>query len=88
MTDDRFVAHEAEVLWGLARAICGKGIVAHVPLLRRASLDLLERGGRRLCGDGDGSSAPPPSRNPGEADALKELGRALLEMRARYEQQQ
>jgi hypothetical protein len=87
-SDDAAIAdHEAEVLWALARAICGEGLVAHVPLLRRASLDLLVQGGRRLCGD----ESPPTSassRGAEEAEALKELGRALLDLRARFEMQQ
>jgi hypothetical protein len=105
-SDEAIVDHEAEVLWALARAICGEGLVAHVPLLRRASLDLLERGGRRLCGNGEcqslrlsdrhhddgdasgGEQPSAPSRDPTETEALKELGRALLELRARFELQQ
>ena|SRR5690349_7391239 len=77
--------HEAEVLWTLARAICGEGLVAHVPLLRRASLELLERGGRRLCRHADETAS---SRDRDEAEALRELGRALLDLRARLELKQ
>jgi hypothetical protein len=85
MSDDAIVDHEAEVLWALARAICGEGLVAHVSVLRRVSLDLLEQGGRRLCGDAEPLSATASSRDPDEAEALKELGRALLELRARFQ---
>jgi hypothetical protein len=88
VNDEAMVDHEAEVLWALARAICGEGLVTHAPLLRRVSLDLLERGGRSLCRDGGSVSAPALSSNPDEAEALKELGRALLEMRARFALQQ
>jgi hypothetical protein len=81
--NDTNADHEAEILWALARAICGEGLVAHVPLLRRASLDLLEQGGRRLCHDAEPPLESDSARNPEEAKALKELGRALLELRAR-----
>jgi hypothetical protein len=86
LSDDAIADHEAEVLWALARAISGEGLVAHAPLLRRASLGLLEQGGRRLSADADSPSAS--SRDPDEAEALKELGRALLELRVRFELQQ
>jgi hypothetical protein len=85
LSDDAIFDHEAEVLWALARAICGEGLVAHVSVLRRASLDLLERGGRRLCGDAEPPSATASSRDSDEAAALKDLGRALLELRARFQ---
>ena len=80
--------HEAEVLWALARAICGGGLVANVPILRRKSLDLLDQGGRRLATGADDRSACTPSPATDEARTLKELGRALVEMRARLELRQ
>jgi hypothetical protein len=79
---------EGEVLWALARAICGEGLVANVPLLRRASLDLLERRGHRLCVGANHRSTPASSPDLDEARTLKELGRALVEMRARLELRQ
>jgi hypothetical protein len=88
LSDDAIVDHEATVLWALARAICGEGIVANVPLLRRASVDLLEQGGRRLCRDAERRSVPASVHEVAEASALKELGRALIDMRARLELRQ
>jgi hypothetical protein len=88
MADNAIADHEAQVLWTLARAICGEGLVAHVPLLRRASLDLLEQGGRRLCRHAEPLPAPASSAELHEANALQELGQALLDLKARLELQQ
>jgi hypothetical protein len=75
-----------ELLLALSRALSGEALAAHTVILQRATGAILDDGGRQLCDEAERLWASHCPEDRDDASTLGGLGRALLELRSRFEQ--